>query len=89
MWTLKLTWYIAEDLLAEMLGDQHITSKAKRRRRDGQTTPTLEVSRLGDDDIDKIQSNGPSIPGRKNVDDLLPIGVSHTSDNSQLGAWIS
>lgn len=55
-----------------MLGDQNITSKAKRRKRDGEpSSPTLEVSRLGDDEA-KLSD----IPGRKNIDDLLPVGVS-------------
>nr|GFD54295.1 hypothetical protein [Tanacetum cinerariifolium] len=53
--------------------------KAKRRRRDGQDSPTLEISRLADDDeeTEELRQNGISIPGRKNVDDLLPIGVSY------------
>lgn len=61
-----------------MLGSQNITLKAKRRRRDGESSPVLEISRLGDeDDIDDgRRPNGTDIPGKKNIDDLLPIGVS-------------
>jgi antiviral helicase SKI2 len=68
----------ADEFLAEMLGSASISSKAKRRRRDGEASPTLEISRLGDeDDVDgERRPNGMSLPGKKNVDDLLPIGVS-------------
>ena len=60
------------------MGSQNITSKAKRRRNDGGSSPVLEISRLGDEDEvdDGRRPNGSAIPGRKNVDDLLPIGVS-------------
>jgi len=60
-----------------MLGSTSITSKAKRRRTDGKVSPTLEVFRLGDDDeAEDFKANG-SAPGKKNVDDLLPMGVSY------------
>jgi len=57
-----------------MLGSTSITSKAKRRRTDGRSSPTLEVSRLGDEDeVEDLKVNGTG--GKKNVDDLLPLGV--------------
>lgn len=67
----------ADEFLAEMLGSQSIGSKAKRRRTDGESSPRLEVSRLGDDEApdEEGQVNGHAGPSRKNVDDLLPIGV--------------
>jgi antiviral helicase SKI2 len=68
---------LADDFLAEMLGSTSITSKAKRRRTDGRVSPTLEVSRLGDDDVDEMKVNGAG-SGKKNVDDLLPLGVGST-----------
>jgi antiviral helicase SKI2 len=83
----------ADDFLAEMLGSQNIAAKAKRRRRDGGSSPTLEVSRLGDEEsgLERAQENGSSIPGKKNVDDLLPIGVSGISqpsgDHNKLTAY--
>lgn len=62
-----------------MLGSSEITNKAKRRRKDGGDSPTLEVSRLGDEDEeDAPQANGHGLTGKTNVDDLLPIGVSRT-----------
>ena len=72
----------ADDFLAEMLGSQSIASKAKRRRRDGHVSPTLEISRVGDEDYatDGVaEMNGHAGPSKKNVDDLLPIGVSAVS----------
>ncbi|KIR81186.1 antiviral helicase SKI2 [Cryptococcus gattii EJB2] len=66
----------ADDFLAEMLGQQSITAKAKRRRRDGEfASPQLTVSRLGDkdEDVDGIDLK-PAHPSDKNIDDLLPIG---------------
>ena len=63
-----------------MLGSTSITSKAKRRRTDGKSSPTLEVSRLGDEDeVEDLKVNGTG--GKKNVDDLLPLGVRITSCN--------
>lgn len=66
--------------MAEMLGQQSITPKARRRRRDGNESPELQVSRLGDADGGDAEveglSNGHAGPSKKNVDDLLPIGVS-------------
>ncbi|WVF73142.1 hypothetical protein IAT40_007961 [Kwoniella sp. CBS 6097] len=66
----------AGEFLAEMLGQQSITAKAKRRRRDGEFSPQLTVSRVGDEDaeIEEIRPNGIAGPSGKNVDDLLPIG---------------
>ena len=62
-----------------MLGQQSITAKARRRRRDGNESPELQVSRLGDADVvdDEVEGllNGHAGPSKKNVDDLLPIGV--------------
>jgi antiviral helicase SKI2 len=58
-----------------MLGQQSIASKARRRRTEGNESPELQVSRLGDD------QEGPS---KKNVDDLLPIGVSFESSTNEL-----
>ncbi len=68
----------ADEFLAEMLGSQSIASKAKRRRRDGGTSPSLEVSRLGDEEegVDGLGMNGHAGASGKNVDDLLPVGVS-------------
>ncbi|WOO80266.1 Putative ATP-dependent RNA helicasec [Vanrija pseudolonga] len=64
----------ADAFLAEMLGQQAMTTKAKRRRRGGEESPTLEVSRLGDE----LPSDGTERPrpqtNGKNVDDLLPVG---------------
>jgi antiviral helicase SKI2 len=57
-----------------MLGQQSITSKARRRRTEGNESPELQVSRLGDDQ--EIGASGGAGPSKKNVDDLLPIGVS-------------
>lgn len=60
-----------------MLGQQSLTAKAKRRRRDGEfASPQLTVSRLGDkdEDVDGIDLK-PVQPSDKNIDDLLPIGV--------------
>ena len=69
-----LTYSLADEFLSEMLGAQSIAPKAKRRRRDGQASPSLEVARLDD------ETNGDAVrtpvPGSKNVDDLLPVGVS-------------
>lgn len=81
MWKCLADFLVADDFLAEMLGSQNIAAKAKRRRRDGGSSPTLEVSRLGDEDsgLERAQENGSLIPGKKNVDDLLPIGVSGIS----------
>lgn len=61
-----------------MLGQQSITAKARRRRTEGNASPELQVSRLGDDqeDGEVAESNGNAGPSKKNVDDLLPIGVS-------------
>ncbi|GMK53589.1 hypothetical protein CspeluHIS016_0101750 [Cutaneotrichosporon spelunceum] len=66
----------ADEFLAEMLGQQSMTPKARRRKRGGDESPTLEVSRLGDDDIPAPDSDeGLGAPSsRKNVDDLLPVG---------------
>jgi antiviral helicase SKI2 len=58
-----------------MLGQQSIASKARRRRTEGNESPELQVSRLGDDQELAGESNGAG-PSKKNVDDLLPIGVS-------------
>lgn len=68
----------ADEFLAEMLGQQSITAKARRRRTEGNASPELQVSRLGDDqeDGEVAESNGNAGPSKKNVDDLLPIGVS-------------
>lgn len=73
--------HIGDEFLAEMLGQQSITAKARRRRRDGNDSPELMVSRLGDQD--EVHGDGPGEegvnghagPSKKNVDDLLPIGV--------------
>lgn len=72
--------HAADAFLAEMLGSSEITNQAKRRRKFGDDSPTLEVSRLGDEDEieDGPQANGHGLPRKKNVDDLLPIGVSKT-----------
>ncbi|OCF39629.1 antiviral helicase SKI2 [Kwoniella heveanensis CBS 569] len=66
----------ADEFLAEILGQQSITAKAKRRRRDGEFSPQLTVSRLGDEDADveEIRPNGIAGLSGRNVDDLLPIG---------------
>ncbi|KAK8853069.1 hypothetical protein IAR55_003770 [Kwoniella newhampshirensis] len=66
----------ADEFLAEMLGQQSITAKAKRRRRDAEFSPQLAVSRLGDEDVEAEASreNGEAGSSGKNVDDLLPIG---------------
>lgn len=67
----------ADQFLAEMLGSQSITAKAKRRRTDGRDSPTLEVSRLGDEEgTENAELVGNVGSSRRNVDDLLPIGVS-------------
>jgi hypothetical protein len=60
-----------------MLGQQSISAKARRRRTEGNASPELQVSRLGDDQEDgEVEANGQAGPSKKNVDDLLPIGVS-------------
>ncbi|WWD03455.1 hypothetical protein V865_001507 [Kwoniella europaea PYCC6329] len=68
----------ADKFLAEMLGQQSIAPKAKRRRKEGEFEPQLTISRLGDEDADEeveeISTNGHAGPSSKNVDDLLPIG---------------
>lgn len=71
-----------------MLGPQSIAPKAKRKRRDGGTSPSLEVSRLGDENgmVDVVGINNHAGPSRKNVDDLLPVGVStHRWRDSRTG----
>jgi len=57
-----------------MLGQQSIASKARRRRTEGNESPELQVSRLGDDQ--EVAGSNSAGPSKKNVDDLLPIGVS-------------
>jgi len=57
-----------------MLGQQSIASKARRRRTEGNESPELQVSRLGDDQ--EVGGSNGAGPSKKNVDDLLPIGVS-------------
>ncbi|WVQ67181.1 uncharacterized protein L199_005376 [Kwoniella botswanensis] len=68
----------ADEFLAEMLGQQSIAPKAKRRRKEGEFEPQLTISRLGDEDaeeeVEQISTNGHAGPSSKNVDDLLPIG---------------
>jgi antiviral helicase SKI2 len=61
-----------------MLGQQSIAPKARRRRREGRESPELQISRLGDEDQTNHAEGGEDQagPSRKNVDDLLPIGVS-------------
>jgi antiviral helicase SKI2 len=61
-----------------MLGQQSIAPKARRRRREGRESPELQISRLGDEDQTGDAEGGEDQagPSRKNVDDLLPIGVS-------------
>jgi antiviral helicase SKI2 len=64
-----------------MLGQQSIAPKARRRRREGNESPELQVSRLGDenrqgDDSQTQDGLNGAGPSKKNVDDLLPIGVS-------------
>jgi antiviral helicase SKI2 len=69
--------FAADEFLAEMLGEQSIASKARRKRRDGEETASLEISRLGDgEDKDGIPEGGSVGMSKKNVDDLLPVGVS-------------
>ncbi|KAL1412136.1 Antiviral helicase ski2 [Vanrija albida] len=64
----------ADAFLAEMLGQQAMTTKAKRRRRGGEESPTLEVSRLGDELPADGTERPRAQPNGKNVDDLLPVG---------------
>jgi antiviral helicase SKI2 len=74
-----------------MLGAQSIAPKAKRRRLPGAESPTLDISRLGDEDRDvNGVPDGKALLGRKNVDDLLPIGVSacHSSRMDCLAPYI-
>lgn len=63
-----------------MLGTSSIASKARRKRIDGKESPSLAVSRLGDDEDLGVerQVNGHAVPGKKNIDDLLPLGVRQT-----------
>lgn len=63
----------ADEFLAEMLGEQGLGGKAKRRRRDGGEDPALEVQKLN---YDTGESKVNGFGGVKKVDDLLPIGVS-------------
>ncbi|WVQ84888.1 hypothetical protein IAT38_007051 [Cryptococcus sp. DSM 104549] len=67
----------ADEFLASMLGQQSIAAKAKRRRRDGEFSPQLAITRVGDEDGDvedvKLNGSAADVSG-KNVDDLLPIG---------------
>ncbi|OWZ36171.1 antiviral helicase SKI2 [Cryptococcus neoformans var. grubii Br795] len=77
----------ADEFLAEMLGQQSITAKAKRRRRDGEfASPQLTVSRLGDkdQDVDGIDLK-PAQPSDKNIDDLLPTGRLPAPPSSKKG----
>ena len=60
-----------------MLGHQSIASKARRRRTEGNESPELQVSRLGDDQ--EVGGSNGAGSSKKNVDDLLPIGVSYTA----------
>jgi len=62
----------ADEFLAEMLGQQGLGGKAKRRRTDGKEEAVLEIKRMGDEDGEK-KENG--FGGVRKVDDLLPIGV--------------
>jgi antiviral helicase SKI2 len=60
-----------------MLGEQSMASKARRKRRDGGAQASLEISRLGDgEDEANEDEDGQASSSKKNVDDLLPIGVS-------------
>lgn len=71
----------AEEFLSRMLGESSVAPKARRKRRDGELSPTLEVSRLeeeGETTGEERRSNGHDVPGRKSVDDLLPVGVSQS-----------
>lgn len=63
--------------MAEMLGQQSLTSKAKRKARQGFEDSTLAVAHLengghesGEEPLDEKMGGE-----RKNVDDLLPLGV--------------
>lgn len=71
-----LCLFSADEFLAEMLGDQSIAAKARRRRREGPEEPTLLVSRLGDEDGSVNGEASGSGVRKHNVDDLLPVGVS-------------
>ena len=55
---------------------------------DGGTSPSLDVIRLGDEDkkVKGEKVNGHAEPSSKDVDDLLPIGVSNVSV-SQLSSY--
>ncbi|RXK39428.1 antiviral helicase SKI2 [Tremella mesenterica] len=65
----------AEEFLLSMLGERSLARKARRKRRDGRESPTLEISRVGEESLKgKDKDKRREIPGRKNVDDLLPIG---------------
>ncbi|WWC91541.1 uncharacterized protein L201_006487 [Kwoniella dendrophila CBS 6074] len=66
----------ADEFLAEMLGQQSIAPKAKRRRKEGEFEDQLTISRVGDEDaeIEEMSANGHTGLNSKNVDDLLPIG---------------
>lgn len=50
-----------------------MTTKAKRKTRGGDD-PSLQVSRLGDEDATEPGEERALVPSAKNVDDLLPIG---------------
>lgn len=63
----------ADEFMGEMLGDQALGGKAKRRRRSGGEEVGLEVQKLGYEDGER-KNNG--FGGVRKVDDLLPIGVS-------------
>ena len=72
--------YIADNFLAEMLESQAIAPKARRRLRDGAISPELEVQRLAEQ-VNDVNGNAivdDGMSGKKNVDDLLPVGVSYS-----------
>jgi hypothetical protein len=68
----------ADDFLASILGSDTLSSKAKRKKQAGQPkSPTLQISRLGDADVDYETERPIGEKAKaKNVDDLLPLGVS-------------
>lgn len=72
----------ADEFLAEMLGQQGLGGKAKRRRMDGggDEGAGMEVQKLGYEAEGEKKLNG--FGGVRKVDDLLPIGVSTSWDLS-------
>ena len=73
----------AEEFMREMLGQEGLGGKAKRKKRQGWEDGELEVSKLGEEEHGAAEAadDGEGWRGQKGVDDLLPIGVRPSTRN--------